>query len=208
MILKARHHFIIYPFFKFYSGWIIHRHFGRIEITGKFEERNMPVLLLANHFSWWDGFFALFLTRDIFKRKFHFMMLAEQLRKFPYFNASGGFSVRKGTRSAIESINYTAELLSDKNNLVLLFPQGRIESSYKATFNFESGVGRILEKVKGPIQIIFMANLTDYFSDRKPGLFIYISEFNGSKMDTLSIQDAYNSFFKESIWAYIQKSSK
>ncbi len=208
MILKARHHFIIYPFFKFYSGWIIRRHFGQIEFTGKFEDRNLPVLLLANHFSWWDGFFALFLNKDIFRRKFHFMMLEEQLRKFPYFNASGGFSVRKGTRSALESINYTAELLKDQNNLVLLFPQGKIESSYKTSFDFESGIGRITDKTKCPIQIIFMANLIDYFSDRKPGLFIYISEYKEGKMDTLSIQEAYNSFFKECIAANLLKSNE
>jgi len=190
---------MIYPFFRFYSGWIIHRHFGRIELTGKFEDRNLPVLLIANHFSWWDGFFALYLTREVFRRKFHFMMLEEQLKKFPYLNASGGFSVRKGTRGAMESINYTAELLKDQNNLVLLFPQGKIESAYKTSFSFESGVGRIIDKAKGPLQIVFMANLIDYFSDRKPGLFMYISEYKDDKYDFLSIQEAFNLFFKECI---------
>lgn len=207
MVLKARHHFFVYPFFRFYADWIIHRHFGRVVLSGKFDDRNLPVLLLANHFSWWDGFFAMYLTVKILKRKFHFMMLEEQLRKFSFFNKTGGYSIRKNSRSAVESIRYTSELLSDHRNMVLLFPQGKIETAYTSFFKFESGISRIIEKTTGQIQIIFMANLVDYFSDRKPGLFIYISEYPGDKTDTLSIQEAYNHFFNECIIANSLKSN-
>ena len=82
MIIKARHHFFYYPFFKFYAGWSIHRHFGHVEINGEFKDRNLPVLLLANHFSWWDGIMALYLNVSLLKRKFHFMVMEEQLTKF------------------------------------------------------------------------------------------------------------------------------
>ena len=208
MILKARHHFLVYPFFRFYSGWIIHRHFGRVELTGKFTDRNLPVLLIANHFSWWDGFFALYVNGNIFRRKFHFMMLEEQLRKFRYLNLTGGFSVRKGSRSAVESINYTAELLGDQNNIVLLFPQGKIESAYIGSIQFESGIERILGKVKTPVQIVFMANLTDYFSERKPGLFMYLEEYKDLSQDASSIGWAYNRFYRECIAANALKSNE
>ncbi|MEI7525387.1 MAG: lysophospholipid acyltransferase family protein [Mariniphaga sp.] len=206
MIIKARHHFFYYPFFKFYAGWSIHRHFGHVEINGEFKDRNLPVLLLANHFSWWDGIMALYLNVSLLKRKFHFMMMEEQLTKFTHPNLIGGYSVRKGSRSAIESIEYTVELLNDRANLVLVFPQGKIESAYTFPLNFEGGIKHIIKR-SGALQIIFMANLVDYFSDRKPGLFIYISEFVGDKFDTGSIQDAYNHFYKECISANALKST-
>lgn len=206
MVIKARHHFFIYPFFRFYAGWIIKRHFGRLELNGEFSDRKLSVLLLVNHVSWWDGFFAMYLTVNILKRKFHFMMLEEQLKKFSFFNGTGGYSIRKRSRGIIESINYTAELLRDHRNMVLLFPQGKIESVYIHTFQFEPGIGRIIKKVDGQIQILFMANLIDYFSDRKPGLYMYISEYKNDEFDTKSIQDAYNLFYARCISSNTLKS--
>jgi 1-acyl-sn-glycerol-3-phosphate acyltransferase len=195
MVLKARHHFLIYPFFRFYAGWIIHRHFGLVDFKIEFEDRDLPVLLLSNHVSWWDGFFAMYLNVRVLKRKFHFMMLEEQLKKFSFFNKTGGYSIRKKSREAIESIYYTSKLIRDSGNMVLLFPQGKIESIYKTSFQFESGIARIIEKTDCKIHILFMANLIDYFSNKKPGLFIYVSEYKDDKFDTQSIQDAYNLFY-------------
>ncbi|NEW81843.1 MAG: hypothetical protein GZ094_05725 [Mariniphaga sp.] len=195
MVLKARHHFFIYPFFKWYAGWIIHRHFGQVEVKNEFDDQGLPVLLLANHVSWWDGFFAMFLNVKILKRKFHFMMLEEQLKRFSFFNQTGGYSIRKKSRETIESINYTAELLCESENMVLLFPQGKIESLYKTSFQFESGIGHILKKTGSDIHILFMANLINYFSNRKPGLYIYVSEYKMDSIDIKSIQEAYNLFY-------------
>ena len=207
MILKARHHFFFYPFFRFYAGWIIHRDFGRVELSGEFRDRKLPLLLLANHFSWWDGFFAMYLNVNVLKRKFHFMMLEEQLRKFSFFNKTGGFSIQKKSRSAIESMSYTSELLNDSRKMVLLFPQGKIESAYLRSFHFESGISRIIHNASGPVQIIFMANLIDYFSNRKPGLYMYISEYNGNNLNAASLQEAYNFFYKECIETNTLKSN-
>lgn len=199
MVLKARHHFFIYPFFKWYAGWIIHRHFGLVELKQQFDDRDLPVLLLANHVSWWDGFFAMFLNVKILRRKFHFMMLEEQLKKFSFFNQTGGYSIRKKSRETIESINYTAELLRERENMVLLFPQGKIESIYKTSFQFESGIGHVIKKNACDIHILFMANLIDYFSNRKPGLYIYVYEYKSNKFDVKSIQEAYNLFYSNCI---------
>jgi len=190
---------LIYPFFRLYAIWIINRHFGRVELENEFEDRDLPVLLLANHVSWWDGFFAMFFNVKVLKRKFHFMMLEEQLMKFSFFNQTGGYSIRKNSREVVESINYSAELLGDFRNMVLLFPQGKIESIYKTSFQFESGIGRIIEKTECKIHILFMANLIDYFSNRKPNLYIYISEYKNDKFDSRSIQDAYNMFYTHCI---------
>ena len=127
------------------------------------------------------------------------MMLEEQLKKFSFFNQTGGYSIRKKSRETIESINYTAELLRERGNMVLLFPQGKIESIYKTSFQFESGIGHVIKKAECDIHILFMANLIDYFSDRKPGLYIYIIEYKGNKFDVKSIQDAYNLFYNQCI---------
>jgi 1-acyl-sn-glycerol-3-phosphate acyltransferase len=140
MIIKAKHHFVIYPFFKFYAVYKIWRHFDRVFINGDYQEKNLPLLLISNHVSWWDGFWAMYLNMRLLHRKFYFMMLEEQLKKFSFFINTGGYSVKKGNRSIIESINYTIELLTDSKNLVLMFPQGKITSVYDRSIKFEKGI--------------------------------------------------------------------
>lgn len=194
MIYKASHHPVIYPFFKFYAIWKIKRNFHSVFINGNYINRGLPILLISNHSSWWDGFWAMYLNLKLFNRKFYFMMLEEQLKKHMFFNRTGGYSIKKGTKSIVETINYTAELLSDKNNLVLLFPQGKIESIYTHTHRFEKGIEHIIKKVKGNIQILFLVNLIDYLSNPKPGLYMYFIEYHGSDFTGEILEKEYNNF--------------
>lgn len=201
MIIKAKHHFVIHPVFKLFSRVMINRHFAHVKIIGNVEVSNdCSILLLSNHSSWWDGFWQLFLNMKVFKKKFHFMMLEEQLRKHWYFNYTGGYSVKKTARSMIETIQYSAELLSHPDNLVLMFPQGKIESIHKHSFEFEKGVEKILERAgRSNVQIVFLVNSIDYFINRRPILYHYITEYKGEKADYLTLEREYNSFLKESI---------
>jgi 1-acyl-sn-glycerol-3-phosphate acyltransferase len=195
MIIKAQHHPFIYPFFKFYAKWKISRNFESVNISGDYFEKELPLLLIANHVSWWDGFWVNFLNQKLYKRKFYFMMLEEQLKKYPYFIQSGGYSVKKGSRSTLESIQYTAEILKESGNAVLLFPQGKIQSVYESSFKFEKGIEKVLEAVENPIQIIFIVNMTDYFSRPKPGLYIYHKEYEDNDFKVVTLQNEYNSFY-------------
>lgn len=199
MILKAKHNFFIYPFFQWYAVWLIKRKFSKANIIGSFDDKNLPVLLIANHISWWDGFWVMYLNLKILKRKFHFMMLEEQLRKFWFFNYTGGFSVNKKAKSVIETLNYTGELLSDSKNMVLIFPQGEIQSMHLQTFSFEKGINHILSGKEEKIQILFMANLVDYFSTPKPIINIYIQEYQDLQLNLESIENGYNEFYKRCV---------
>lgn len=201
MIIKAKHHFVIHPIFKLFSRVMINRHFERVEIIGDIEQSNdRSIFLLSNHCSWWDGFWQLNLNENVFKKKFHFMMLEDELRKHWYFNYTGGFSVKKSARSAVQTIQYSAELLSHPENLVLMFPQGKVESIHKQSFTFEKGVEKILQKVdRSKVQIVFLFNTIDYFINMKPILHHYIAEYKDTDISSSALQEQYNIFYKESI---------
>jgi 1-acyl-sn-glycerol-3-phosphate acyltransferase len=198
-MLKAKHNFIIHPFFKWYAGSIIKRHFGMVKIVGEIQDKNLPVLLISNHISWWDGFWAMYINLKVLHRKFHFMMLEDQLRKFWFFNYTGGFSVNKKSKSLIETLHYTAELLTDNQNMVLVFPQGEIQSQHNQNLLFEKGLERILKDKDGMIQIVFLANLVDYFSNRKPGIYFHLQENNTKVSDIADLQQQYNLFYAQSV---------
>ena len=55
MIIKARHHPVVDPFFTWYVKRTVKRHFHEIRFINRFEDKGWPVLLIANHMSWWDG---------------------------------------------------------------------------------------------------------------------------------------------------------
>jgi 1-acyl-sn-glycerol-3-phosphate acyltransferase len=195
MIIKAKHNPVLYGFFKLYSRFIIKKHFNHAQIIGEFKDKNLPILLISNHISWWDGFWALYLNLLLFKRKFHFMMLEDQLRKHWYFNYAGGFSVKKKSRSVIESLLYAGELLNDNKNIVLIFPQGAIYSQYNRFIRFEKGIDKILSNLNCAIQIIMLVNLTDYFSNKKPVLYNYIKEYEDGQNNILELEKQYQTFY-------------
>ena len=126
------------------------------------------------------------------------MMLEEQLRKFMLLTKYGAFSVQKNSRSVLESLNYTIDLLSNRNNLVLLFPQGEIQSIYTDYFKLENGLQYILANKKTDIQLIFNINLIDYFSDQKPSLTVYFKKYALQKNDSLKdIEADFNHFAQQ-----------
>jgi 1-acyl-sn-glycerol-3-phosphate acyltransferase len=204
MILKAKHNCILYPFFKWYTRLILKRNFSKVTINGCFNDRKRPVLLISNHISWWDGFWAAYLNMKMIKRKFHFMMLEDQLRKYWFFNHIGGFSISPMSKNTIETLKYTNELLSDESNIVLMFPQGEIQSMHQQSFVFARGIEMILNHQLNSVQVIFVANLVDYFSKPKPSVNIYIKEYESLNHRIDEIKNKYDEFYRQCLQNQLQ----
>lgn len=208
MICRAKHNFFVYSFFKLYTVVKIRTNFKKIHITGSLEDKQLPILIISNHFSWWDGFWAEYLNLKLFRRKFfYFMMLEEQLEKNRFLNYTGGFSIKKKARSIIESLDYTAGLLTDYRNYVLVFPQGEIHSLYNDKIHFDKGLEFILKKLTGKIHFIFLVSLIDFFSDQKPSLYMYFREYNEEDMTIHAVEKEYSGFYSRCRKANIEMSS-
>ena len=200
-IIKSRHRPFFTWFFRVYSIQMIRWHFRKVTIHGKFMDRGLPVMLIGNHFSWWDGFIANFLNIRVFRRKFHVMMLEDQLDSRMFLNKAGAYSIKRGSRSVIESMQYTVDLLSNAENLVVLYPQGVFESQYRRPVRFEKGVDTIAARVTNEVHLVFYAALLDYFSSRKPSLSVYLREVPREiALSPGSIESAYNTFLSQCTW--------
>lgn len=199
-MIKARHRPFYTWFFRIYSDRMIRWHFRKVTIRGEFHDHGQPILLIGNHFSWWDGFVANLLNTRVFQRKFHIMMLEEQLRRRMFLNKAGAYSIRKGNRSVLESLQYTSQLLVKNENLVVIYPQGEFESAYQQPVKFENGLKNIASGVHNKFQLLFYVALVDYFSHRKPFLTIYLLEVPQElAMTTGGAESAYNAFLAECI---------
>lgn len=198
-MIKAKHHKVIYPLFQGLTRFLIKHNFESYSIQGDFIDHGKAVLVLSNHISWWDGFWIMLLKLNVIKRRFHFMMLEQQLKKHWYFQYTGGYSIKKHSRSILESINYTNGLLLDDENMVLIFPQGEINSMHKHTTEFNQGVKRIVNNMESKSSILFVINTIDYFSKSKPKLYINIESHQAKDFQEHDIEKAYNKFYAEVI---------
>lgn len=204
MEIKATHNPFIYKFFRFYTLAGIKLFFRKVIIKGEITDTGKPVLAISNHISWWDGFWVMYLNMQLFRRKyFFFMMQEDQLGKHRFFNRTGGYPVRKGSRSIIESLVYTKELLKSSENMVLLFPQGKIESAQKRDLSFGKGVLKIINDTGEDVQVIFIVNIVDYFSGPRPKLYMYFSEYKRNGRPDAA--EAYRIFHSGAITEHLNR---
>jgi 1-acyl-sn-glycerol-3-phosphate acyltransferase len=187
-------------FFKAYVKWLVGKEFHQFIYNAIQIDKNRSVLLIANHFSFWDGLILFCLNDKMFKKKFHVMILQDTAKKIGVLRYGGAFSVNKGSRSMLESLDYAAQLLNDSGNLVLMFPQGRLFSNFVSRVKFEKGIIKLIEKAKDNYQIIFAATFIQYIKHKKPSVTVYLKhEDNNYAGKTINdLQNSYQQHYESS----------
>lgn len=190
---------IIFWSMHFYVKWIVNRHFREIKFNEINADKNKSILLIANHYSFWDGLILYIVNMRLLKKRMHIMMLEESMHKYPAFKYGGAFSIKKGSRDTINSLNYAAKLLDDPQNLVLIYPQGKLYSNFVTRVNFEKGVMQVIKKAETNFQLVFAAAFVQYFRSTKPTATVYFKtvneNFSGKSIEDL--QTAYQQFYNE-----------
>lgn len=117
------------------------------ELAGNPRAAGLPLMLVANHPSWWDGYIALLLSRHYGARRY-LMMDAAQLRRYGFFAWAGCFGVeRSDARDVARSIAYAAALLRQAAPTWLwLFPQAEITPAHARPLSLHAGAAHILRR--------------------------------------------------------------
>jgi 1-acyl-sn-glycerol-3-phosphate acyltransferase len=199
MIIKAKHIPFFVRFFSFYSLNRLKRYFNDVIIECNINTTGRPVLLIGNHFSWWDGFIAYRLNDLFLHKKFHIMMLEEQLENRLFLNKAGAFSIKRGSRTVVETLSYTSGLLHDADNMVVVYPQGVITSIHRRPIRFERGTERVIAGASDKLMILFYVALPDWYSEKKPGLYVRVIEYAARERSITDLEEAYNMFLDECI---------
>ena len=191
---------IIFWFLKKYIQWLVGRQFHELIFNNIEVDKNRSILLIANHYSFWDGLILFCINQRLFKKKAHVMILEETIKKEPFLKYAGAFSINKNSRDILKSVNYASALLDDPANLVLIFPQGKLYSNFVEHINFEKGISKIIKHAKGNFQLVFAAAFVQYFKNPKPGVTVYFkNEFvDYATKSTADLQSAYQQYYNES----------
>lgn len=196
-MIKPKSNRIIYTFFSWYIEKIIKKDFSGFDFNQVEFSKEKSILLLANHFSWWDGFLIFYLNKVYFKKNFHVMVLEDTAKKVSFLKYLGAFSIQRNAKSLIESLEYAGKLLDTPDNLVLIFPQGELHSSHIKTVNFEKGVSKIINASTKAFDYLFAVILTDYFDKRKPMVKIFLENWEAPEFTSLQVvKSAFNKHYE------------
>lgn len=191
---------LLFKFFSWYIDHIINKDFDAYTFNGIPVKENEAVLLLSNHFSWWDGFLMFQLNRLSFKKKFHVLVTSDDYEKNWYLKYVGAFAAVNRGKDVIETLTYAGALLDDANNLVLVFPQGKRYTSYSSGIAFEKGVMQIINASRKKFQIIFSATLVDYSGKRKPLVRTSLRSWEAEEYVSLQLlKSEYNKHYEQTV---------
>jgi 1-acyl-sn-glycerol-3-phosphate acyltransferase len=192
----SRNNSLISRFFSWYITCILHRDFSAYRFNQIEIKKDQAVLLLANKFSWWDGFLMFQLNKLLFKKQFNVLVNQEEYAKHWYLKYLGSFAAEASKKDVVETLLYAGRLLDDPNNLVLIFPQGTSVTSYATSINFEKGVMQVINSSKKKFQIVFSASLADYFGGRKPSVNTYLESWEAEEYVSLQLlKSEYNKHY-------------
>jgi len=190
---------IIFWAMHFYVKWRIKWHFREVRFNDIEVDKNRSLLLIANHYSFWDGLILHIVNTRLFKKRMHIMILEESMHQYWSFKYGGAFSVKKGSKDALKSLDYAAKLLDDPQSLVLIYPQGKLYSNFVTQVHFEKGVMRVIEKAGEKFQLVFAAAFIQYFRSTKPTATVYLKNeaANFAGKSIAELQTAYQQFYDD-----------
>lgn len=170
-MIKAEHKYWSRFVFNLYIDNQLKTHFNGFKAINfpPVLDSEKSLIVLPNHFSWWDGFLIDYVNRKLFGRKFHILMLEEQLKKYWFFKKLGAFSINQNNpKSIIETSIYFKQLLENKNNLISFYPQGKIELYGHENLTFKSGIKLFIKGKEDKTQLLPVAFKFQYYEDKKP----------------------------------------
>lgn len=134
-----------------------------------------PLIVYLNHSSWWDGYVAAILHREVLRQRFtaYVMMDEQQLKQYRFFSWIGAFSVdRAHPRRAWASVQYIGRLLAERRDHSLwIFPQGELLPNDRRPIAVHAGTARIVRLAGGATLWPVVARF-EFRNEQRPEVFI------------------------------------
>lgn len=195
----SRKNLAVFNIFSWYIRYAIKKNFSGHQFNKIEVNTQEAVLLLANHFSWWDGFLMFQLNRLLFKKEFHVLVTDEDYKTHWFLKYLGAFAATHKGKDVVETLLYAGQLLDDPDNLVLLFPQGKLYPAYASNIVFEKGVMQVVNESKKKFQIVFAANLFDH-TKRKPAVYTELKIWEAEEYMSLQLlKREYNKHYDQAV---------
>lgn len=177
-MIKAKHSIWSDILLSFYLKKIFKQHFNQISVLGNIPDPapDLPLLILPNHSTWWDGFLVYLLNKKIFNRPGYLMMLESQLSKYQMFSGIGAYSInQKKPKDILASLSYTVSLLNQPvvpRSLVCIFPQGELLPWATRPLGYQKGLEWILYRYGKMVNLLPLAIRLEFKDAQRPEVFL------------------------------------
>ena len=181
-MIKAKHSVWSDILLNFYLKRIFKQHFNQISILGNIPEPDpgLPLIILPNHSTWWDGFLIYLLNKKIFNRPGYLMMLESQLSKYQMFSGIGAYSINQNKpKDILASLSYTVSLLNQSTiprPLVCIFPQGELLPWEIRPLGYQKGLEWILCRYGNIVNLLPLAIRLEFKDEQRPEVFLKFCE--------------------------------
>jgi 1-acyl-sn-glycerol-3-phosphate acyltransferase len=179
-MLPAKKSEFFQKIFSIYNRNLIKRRFMSLKVEGFTKlvnrDKSIPLIIYANHSSWWDGLVMFQLCREA-KIDLYAMMEEKQVLEYPFHRKLGAFSVvRENPRDALKAIRYASNLLIENSKrCVLIFPQGELIPHENRPLVFFNGISKTIEKI-GKCLTVPIAIRYEFLNDWKPEVLASIGD--------------------------------
>ena len=144
------------------------------DLRGSNRAADHPLIIVANHASWWDALMPILISLDHFDHDAYGAMEERQLRRFGFFRKLGMFSIdRENPRSGLESLRYGADLLRGTGRVLWYFPQGEIVPNDRRPIQIQRGISRLLEMI-GHFTLLPVAFRYELLDNERPDAWIRV----------------------------------
>ena len=172
-MITADHKYWARFVFNLYIDKQFKKHFNGFKIVNQLPliEKDKSLIILPNHFSWWDGFLIDYINRKLINRKFYILMLEEQLNRYWFFQKLGAFSINQNNpKSIIETSLYFKQLLKFNNSLISFYIQGKIEPFGYENITIKNGIKIFIKGNEQNTQLLPISFKFQYYEDKKPDI--------------------------------------
>jgi len=162
-------------FFAKYLHWYIGRHFHAMRMAngGRFPRVAGPMIVYANHASWWDPLAFILVSRYFLPTAAHYgPMDATALKHYSFLRKLGLFPLETGTRrGAVQFLRAADKIFSLPNSVLWLTPEGCFTDMRTRPAIFRSGLGTLVSRL-GACTLVPLAFEYTFWNERLPEILI------------------------------------
>lgn len=113
-----------------------------------------PLVVFANHPSWWDPAFFMVLSEAFFPERESFGPIDPQaLEKYPFMKRIGLFGVAPGNRGAAAFLRTSEAILADPRRMLWVTAQGRFADPRARPLALRPGVAHLMARAPGAVAL-------------------------------------------------------
>ncbi|MCD0462722.1 lysophospholipid acyltransferase family protein [Roseiconus lacunae] len=131
----------------------LRRHFHAVAVTTVGRERiaaigNRPLIVYANHPSWWDPLIAHFLNETLLSPRHFFAPIdAQALQKYKVFEKLGFYGVQMSSKSGVvDFLNHSSAILDRHDAALWITPEGRFADARDHSVPLMPGLAHLCHK--------------------------------------------------------------